>query len=138
MNLSLRRLVKRRAQYRCEYCRIPLGTSLTPFQIDHVIARKHGGSSVAANLAFCCFHCNLNKGPNIAGIDPNTGRMISLFHPRRDRWREHFALRIDGHILGRTDIGRVTISVLNMNAPDAVALRGCLVAEGRMKIEVAR
>jgi hypothetical protein len=133
MNLSLRRLVKRRAKYRCEYCQIPSGISLTPFQIDHVIARKHGGSSVAANLAFCCFHCNLNKGPNIAGIDPKTDRMLSLFHPRRDRWREHFVLQINGQILGQTDIGRVTIRVLNLNTSDAVTLRACLIAEGRMK-----
>jgi hypothetical protein len=59
--------------------------------------------------------------------------MVSLFHPRRDRWREHFVLQIDGQILGRTDTGRVTIRVLNFNVSDAVAWRACLIVEGRMK-----
>ena len=38
-------------------------------------------------------HCNLYKGSNLTGIDPETGEIVSLFHPRRDVWIIHFALR---------------------------------------------
>ena len=43
-----------------------------PFQIDHVIARKHGGGTSDDNLAFACFYCSSHKGPNIAGLDPRS------------------------------------------------------------------
>jgi HNH endonuclease len=51
---------------RCEYCRLSSALHPTPFQIDHIIARQHGGGTTLENLA----HCNRYKGPNIAGIDP--------------------------------------------------------------------
>jgi hypothetical protein len=41
----------------------------------------------------------LHKGPNLTGIDPHTGQVAPLFHPRRDRWSEHFdfeGARIEG------------------------------------------
>ena len=41
---------------------------------------------------------------------------MRLFHPRRDRWNEHFFVDShDGTILGLTPVGRVTIAVLRMN-----------------------
>jgi hypothetical protein len=52
----------------CEYCRLPQAFSLLPFQIDHIIAQKHGGKTVAANLALSCFYDNSFKGPNVAGL----------------------------------------------------------------------
>ncbi len=135
MDAALKRMVKSRAGHCCEYCRMPSSVSLTPFQIDHIIAKKHGGTAAAENLAFCCFHCNIYKGPNIAGIDVQTGSVISLFNPRNDRWRDHFELRSDGYIVGRTQIGNVTALVLNMNDPDAITLRACLLTEGQMKAD---
>jgi len=62
-----------RAQGRCEYCHFPEGAAELPFHSDHIIAEKHGGNTTSANLAWACFSCNLRKGPNIAGIDPETG-----------------------------------------------------------------
>jgi hypothetical protein len=67
-----------------------LDLEFSPFQIDHIIARKHGGGSAEDNLAFACFYCNTHKGPNIAGIDPVSREVVRLFHPRRDVWKEHF------------------------------------------------
>jgi hypothetical protein len=43
--------VRRRATGRCEYCLFPESASELPFHIDHIIAEKHGGKSVAENLA---------------------------------------------------------------------------------------
>ena len=74
------------------------------------------------NLALACIDCNLSKGPNLAGIDPVTGALTELFHPRQHQWDEHF--QIDGpFIVGKTAIGRTTALVLNMNSEDQIALR---------------
>jgi len=54
MEVTLQQLVWQRAQHRCEYCQCPADVSLLPFQIDHIIAEKHGGPTVAENLALSC------------------------------------------------------------------------------------
>jgi 5-methylcytosine-specific restriction endonuclease McrA len=101
MNTPLERLVWQRADSRCEYCQLPQAFSPLPHAIDHIIARQHDGATVAENLALACFFCNSYKGPNIAGQNPQTGRRVRLFHPRKDRWSRHFAW--DGPVLvGRT------------------------------------
>ena len=131
MDAALAEAVWRRARTACEYCRVPQAAYRTAFEIDHVIARQHGGRTVLTNLAVSCLHCNSHKGPNIAGLDPLASgtQPVRLFHPRRHKWDRHF--RWDGPFLvGRTAIGRVTIAVLAMNAPDAVAARAALIDEG--------
>src|SRR5205823_3201654 len=102
-----------------------------PFEVEHVVAKQHGGTDALGNLAFACLHCNRHQGPNLSGIDRRTSRskLIRLFNPRHHRWDYHFSL--DGpRIVGRTPIGRVTISVLNINAPLVVKLREELIEEG--------
>jgi hypothetical protein len=129
MDDDLRDLVWRRAGGVCEYCRMPQALLRLRFEIDHVIARQHGGSTDADNLALICPHCNLHKGPNLAGIDPVTGQIIRLFHPRHDSWADHFAWQ--GHeLVGRTPIGRATVAVLALNDPVYRAVRAALMAEG--------
>jgi len=129
VNETLAVLVRERARSRCEYCRLPEVFSAIPFEIDHILAQKHGGSTREENLALSCFYCNSRKGPNIAGIDPASGRITRLFHPRKDRWSRHFEW--DGAVLqGKTAIGRATIAVLSINDPDAIAVREALMEEG--------
>jgi hypothetical protein len=63
------------------------------------------GSDATTNLCLCCLRCNLKKGPNIASTDPEVEseyRIVALFHPRKQRWPEHFLLREDGRIGGVT------------------------------------
>jgi len=128
MDPTLERLVWQRAQNRCEYCQLPQFASPLPHAIDHIIARQHGGPTTSDNLALACFFCNSYKGPNIAGRNPQTGRMVRLFHPRKDRWHRHFVW--DGPVLvGRTHTGRVTIALLEINRPEAVELREYLFRE---------
>jgi hypothetical protein len=99
------------------------------FQPDHIIAEKHGGPTVAGNLCWTCFHCNLHKGTNLSGIDPRTRKKAWLFNPRRMKWSRHF--RWDGAILvGKTPEGRATIEVLQINSEDYVQARTALIAEG--------
>lgn len=124
----LARLVRERARHRCKYCRLPKAYSSIPFEIDHVIAEQHGGPTALGNLALACFADNHHKGPNLAGVDPNTGRKTWLFNPRRHKWQRHF--RWDGPpLIGRTPVGRSTIAVLQINAPHRVAQRAALLDE---------
>jgi HNH endonuclease len=128
VNRDLVRRVWRRAGDRCEYCRIPRFAFPLPFQIDHILAEKHGGVTIEGNLALACPHCNRFKGPSIAGLDPDTGELTRLFDPRRDAWADHFQL--DGpRLTGRTPVGRATVRVLAMNANDLLSIRMELVAE---------
>jgi hypothetical protein len=81
------------------------------------------------NLALACFACNHHKGPNLAGVDPKTGKRTWLYDPRRQKWRRHF--RWDGPTLvGRTPVGRATIAVLAINLPHRLAQRTALIDEG--------
>lgn len=66
MDRLLEDLIWKRAQSRCEYCRIHQEHDGFVHEIDHIVARKHGGTGVG-NLALSCFPCNNHKGPNIAG-----------------------------------------------------------------------
>jgi 5-methylcytosine-specific restriction endonuclease McrA len=110
MTTALEREVWRRAKAACEYCQLSQVFDPLPFQLDHIIAQQHGGQTAEDNLALSCLFCNKHKGPNIAGIDPQSRRLVRLFHPRRDKWSRHF--RWDGPaLIGRTAIGRATIIV---------------------------
>ena len=107
MNQDLVRQVRQRAQGRCEYCRLSVSVYPLPFHVDHIVARQHGGVTAIDNLALACLHCNRHKGPNIAGRDPATGELVRLFHPRQDKWSEHFEWNA-AELAGRTAIGRIT------------------------------
>jgi HNH endonuclease len=127
MNQALLTQVRQRAGQCCEYCRLPQAHSAIPFEIDHIIARKHKGQTTEDNLALACFFCNSVKGPNIAGLDPDSRTVAPLFNPRRQSWTRHF--RWSGAILvGRTRSGRATIEVLAINDPAFVAVRETLIA----------
>src|SRR6266566_4286721 len=94
MDAATRIFVRERAGNRCEYCRLPQDAApLVTFHVEHIVARQHGGAEDASNLALACHHCNLHKGTNLTGIDPEAGAVVVLFHPRRDVWETHFALR---------------------------------------------
>src|SRR3954451_16804930 len=134
MSPELELEVRRRARDCCEDCLIPQAADVTPHKIDNVIALKHIGPTDEGNLAVACSHCNRHKGPNIAGIDPETGSLTPLYHPRVDEWPVHFQLMSNGTIAGRSPVGRTTIQVLNINEADAVALRASLVAEGMLSV----
>lgn len=131
MDEALAAQVRQRAGHTCEYCRLPEALYAGPFEIEHVIAKQHGGLTSLGNLANACLRCNKKKGPNLSGIDSQTSRtrLVRVFNPRRHKWSAHF--RWTGAILvGRTAIGRVTVQLLAMNDPLRVALRQSLMDEG--------
>lgn len=111
---ALRNLVSKRAKGDCEYCLISEEISFAKHQIDHVIAEKHGGLTIAENLALSCTLCNKYKGSDIASIDNQTGEIVPLFNPRKDIWNEHFKIE-KGYFIGLTSKARATIWLLQFN-----------------------
>ena len=126
-----RELVERRAQDACEYCLFPQTASILPHQVDHIIGRQHRGSDEVDNLCLCCIRCNLKKGPNIASVDPQTGLVVALYHPRRQSWNEHFVVTSNGILKGLTPEGRATVELLEMNDEDRLRLRVQLMRRGQ-------
>jgi len=125
INEQRRAEVARRAGNRCEYCLIHENDVGFRHQVDHVVSRKHGGSSDLDNLAYACVLCNRRKGSDIASINATTGEAISLFHPRRDLWTNHF--RIAGGVIEPlTDAGIATVRLLRLNTTERVAERRLL------------
>ena len=106
------------------------GPSAWEFRLEHIIARKHGGQETEDNLGWSCIFCNLYKGPSPASFDPDTGQLTQLFHPRRDKWEEHFCIQ-EARIVGLTAKGRVSVWLLEMNSNILTSLRTSLMKEGR-------
>jgi hypothetical protein len=99
--------------------------------VEHIVAKQHGGVDDVGNLALACHRGNLHKGPNLTGIDPGTGEVAPLFHPRRDRWADHFSFR-GAYIEGLSTSGRATVLVLGMNDARRLELRQELLAVGEL------
>ena len=85
MPSPIRQFVRERAESRCEYCRFrERHLPFWPFHLDHIVARQHLGLDDPANLAWACQRCNLRKGTNLTGVDPDSSQIVRLFDPRAD------------------------------------------------------
>jgi hypothetical protein len=129
MDAALIRQVWRRAGSCCEYCQMPQEFDKTPFEIDHIISKKHEGPTIASNLALSCFYCNSYKGSDIGGLDRQTRKLTPLFNPRSQQWARHFRWQ-GAYLFGRTAVARVTITMLRINDAFRVELREELIEEG--------
>jgi hypothetical protein len=123
---ALRRAVIARAGGCCEYCRLSREDHTLPFEIDHIIAEKHRGSTEIDNLCLSCWDCNKAKGSDIASTDPVSGQLSYLFHPRRQQWEDHFHLE-GAVIVPQTPEGRVTEFLLQLNHTERLDEREMLV-----------
>jgi hypothetical protein len=130
---DVRTKVSARAQGRCEYCRVPTEAAWAPHEVDHIIARKHGGKWGIKNLAYACFECNHHKGTDYRSFDPLTGEDVRLFNPRRQKWDTHFQLDINGVITPQTTIGRATARLLHFNDRRRVQQRAALIVAGKLR-----
>jgi len=110
----------------------PQPASALRFHLEHIIARQHGGTNDDANLALACPECNFQKGANLTGIDPDTGAVTRLFHPRQDRWENHF-FREGARIVGKTATGRTTVWLLEMNTGERLRWREMLAQLGLLE-----
>lgn len=117
-------LVAQRAAHHCEYCRAPEAVFNMAFEVEHIIPLRQGGPDDSSNWALACRSCNLHKSDAIAAIDPETRVTVKLFHPRQNRWADHFRIEaVTGHVVGLTPVGRATAARLQMNKPIQLAAR---------------
>jgi 5-methylcytosine-specific restriction endonuclease McrA len=93
------------------------------FEVEHVVPSSQAGPGDAQNLALSCRSCNVFKSNQMEGLDPSTGEAVRLFHPRQDRWQEHFAVDAQSRITGKTPTGRVTVIALHLNSEEQITAR---------------
>ncbi len=126
---NLRFSVIERANNLCEYCLLQEAVAFFSFQIDHIISIKHGGETTLDNLAYSCLFCNRNKGSDLGSVLLPNLALIRFYNPRIDKWNDHFGY-LNATIRPKTDIGRVTIKILEMNHPNRIAERQLLIQAG--------
>ncbi len=125
--VAVERLVRERANHRCEYCQSPSNISSAPFSLDHIYPDSLGGSSDENNLALACSFCNLAKSDKTHALDPETEHLIAIFHPRQDIWSEHFRWNEEGlSVVAFTPTGRATLLALGLNRVELQNLRRVL------------
>ena len=133
---EIRQIVASRANFVCEYCLIAEEDAYFRHQVEHIISRKHSGSSKLENLALACVFCNRHKGSDIASLKPETSELIRFYNPRTDRWSEHF--RLNGVVIEPlTEVGEATVRILQMNADDQILEREVLSRRGRYLSQAA-
>ena len=122
-----RQTVAERAKGCCEYCQCQALFSPDSFSIEHIVPRSRAGASELSNLALSCQGCNNRKYTSVEAVDPVTGETVSLYHPRLQRWIDHFAWSPDFTlVLGLTPTGRATVEKLQLNRVSVVNLRRAL------------
>jgi HNH endonuclease len=116
INDAIKKTVREREEYLCEYCHSPERLSANRFTVNHVIPRSLEGSDEIGNLALACRRCNERRYNFVAGFDPETKEIVLIFSPRSQRWAEHF-IWLNGGIMiqGVTPTGRATCKRLYLN-----------------------
>ncbi len=128
-----RQTVLERAHGCCERsaCRSQARFATQSFSTEHVIPRHSSGETALDNLALACQGCNSHKYTKAEARDPVSNNIVPLYHPRHQRWRDHFAWSDDFTlIVGLTPTGRATIQALHLNREELVNLRRVLYAMG--------
>lgn len=129
---ELKQAVIERAQGRCEYCQCRADHATETFAVEHIVPLSRGGKTELSNLALACSGCNGHKYNRIVALDPLTHEMMTLFHPRRERWQEHFGWNEEyTHDIGLTPTGRATVEALQINRSAVVNIREMLYAAGK-------
>lgn len=119
---SVREEVRRRAKFLCEYCHTDERWQLVAFTIDHVSPVSKGGNDEIENLCLACFHCNRRKSDKQFILKESIE--IEIFNPRKMLWKNHFAWSDDNlTVLSQTEIGEMTIELLDLNRERVLRLR---------------
>jgi HNH endonuclease len=124
--------LRQRARYLCEFCHADERWQYVKFTVDHLTPLSLAGDDDPDNLALACFHCNRRKTNRLFAIDPLSAREVALFNPRQDPWNKHFIWSADMlTIIGKTEIGRATVSALLLNRERVIPIRVADLAIGR-------
>ena len=110
--------VRKRANFLCEYCHADERWQFVPFTIDHIIPISQGGTNSLNNLALACFHCNRYKS------NKQFVGEIPILNPREMIWNNHFIWSANCLlILSKTEIGQITIELLQLNREQLLLIR---------------
>ncbi|NEP76611.1 HNH endonuclease [Okeania sp. SIO2G5] len=121
---TIQAAVRLKAKSLCEYCHASEEWQYVRFTIDHVTPIDQGGQNDLNNLALACFNCNRRKWNKQMATDPESGKTVPLFNPRRDDWAKHFVWSSDTtRIIGLTSTGRATVEALALNRQRVIDIR---------------
>ena len=127
----MRRVIFERAMGCCGYCLSQERFATQAFSKEYIVPRSKGGPEDTDNLALACQGCNNHKYTRTEAMDPLTGQMAPLYHPRRQNWVDHFVWREDGSlILGLKPTGRATVEAIRPNRSGVIAMRQILFLVG--------
>ncbi len=118
---TLRLFVFQRANFCCEYCRVPQVSIFIKLHIEHIKSLKHGGKTDENNLASSCSSCDFFKGSDL-GTFLDDDNLTRFFNPRKDIWDAHFEIS-EGVIYSKTSIGEATVRIFQFNTPERIILR---------------
>jgi pyruvate-formate lyase-activating enzyme len=126
-----RSTVAERAGRRCEYCRCPEYIGTQKFAVEHIVPFEQTQESNLQNLALACQGCNNHKYIKREARDPLTQELVPLYHPRKQKWSDHFAWNEDTTLVrGLTPTGRATVEALQLNRTEVVNFRRVLYHAG--------
>lgn len=129
--VNIKAAVIKRASGRCEYCQSWAHNAIHTFPIDHILPMDKGGLTELQNLAYSCGGCNGFKLDKITEVDPLTKKEVSIFNPRTQKWKTHFAWSNNYlEMIGLTAIGRATIVRLQLNRKGLKNIRKLTVPSG--------
>jgi HNH endonuclease len=132
ISANTQRAVIERAQHRCEYCQSRADYTTEPFAVEHIMPVSRGGTSELDNLAFSCSGCNGHKYNRTEASDPTDRTLVPLYHPRLQRWQDHFCWSDDhAQIIGLTFTGCATVEALKMNRTGLINMRQVLYLIGK-------
>ena len=99
--------------------------------MEHILPKSLAGTDDRDNLAASCYRCNEFKGAKTHARDPQTGQLVSLFHPRNQSWLDQFTWSNGGtHIIGVKPTGRATVIALRLNNETVVEARSIWIEFG--------
>jgi hypothetical protein len=78
--------------------------------------------SDSSNLALACPSCNLHKADRVSFLPNSSTVAVAFFNPRSYVWAEHFKWD-DYTLIGKTEVGRVTIQALDLNHERRIKIR---------------
>ena len=137
LSKKLKEKIRTQAKFRCGYCLRSETLTGMPMDFEHLKPLAVGGENIEENIWLSCRRCNEFKGIQILALDPKTNKMSSIFNPRTQNWNEHFYWSSDGtEIIGKTSIGRATVSALKLNEEVIVITRKLWVSVGWFPPEI--
>lgn len=128
---KIKTIVADRSKGYCEYCKFLKKYANASFVTEHIKPIALGGTNDLSNLAYACVACNSFKGVFVKATDPQTGKVVPIFHPRQQHWKDHFKWSEDALLIeGLTPTGRATISRLKTNRNALIYFRKLLLLSG--------